>query len=393
MKQNIIIIALLIFCVFGAFADFGAIISGEFATTYDGETQVGGNTIFAPWLSMPIGNIDFYLSAGINADYRIKTVIPEIFRLEFLFNPFSFLSARAGRIYWADPTGFTATGRFDGVDAIYDMGSFRLGAALLYTGLLYKDTANINVSPKDTKDYSENFSWKNFGKTYFAPGRILTSFYGDFPGLPYKRGDINAGLLFQFDVSGADERFHTQYLLLHYTYYYKRFDLGASGAMGIEKTEARGVMWEFAYALEGGWQAGLLNDRLSFGLRWASGEGSRTSAFFPITAGAQGVAFKPLFSGIMVMRGKYEARIFPSLAAHLGARYFVRTDDVSFRDTNLVNDSYLLGLELDAKALWVPLSDISFSLNYGVFFPKAGKAYNNEEPVHWSLSLGAIFSF
>jgi len=326
----------LFFISFTVYADHGAVFSQGFLFEKNDESDFISKTALFPWLSLPLGNVDFYLSAGVSANYEDKMVlVPELHRLQLSFKSSAMLPLdfRLGRIFWQDPSGFTAQGYFDGLDVFHDLGSIRLGAALFYTGLLYKDTARINMSPKDPVNYSKVFDWGDFGNTYFAPRRLLTCLYGDFPGfLPPGRGNIYAGFLAQFDLSDAEEAFHSQYFLLRYAIDYKRFDLSAAGAMEFENTETRGFKAAFAYTLEGGMQTGFISDRLSLGLRWASGEGENTAAFFPLIRQSQGMALRPIFSGIMTVRANYQARILPTLAGYFGGRYLIRTDSKSFYD-------------------------------------------------------------
>jgi len=408
LKRFICVIAL---CLVGIpsllfAAEFGVVLSGQFTAdntgdnaTEDsavspGQTSSYAKTILAPWVSFPIGASDFYASAGIHGDYADKfNVIPDLFRLEFSFNPIAPLTVRAGRFSWQDPSRIVAKGSFDGADALLDLGRVQLGVSALYTGLLYKDSTDINISPTDQTDYSADFDWSNFSTTYFAPRRLLTALYGDFSGFPFQRGNLHAGLMAQFDLSDADEAFHTQYLVIRYTFVYRQFDLAASGAAELENTTEDGLRSAYAFSLEGGWQTGFLKlrDRASAGLNWASGEGPYTAAFFPVIREAQGLVLKPWLSGMTTLWAQYKARLLPSLSADLTGRYFIRTDSASFSDPDLDDSNYLLGLELSSTLLWVPFSDLSFSLAGGIFLPQTGNAMNG--PVRWSLTAGAIFSF
>ena len=375
-------------------ADYGALLKGELDVTGQDETKTTGNIVFAPWISVPFGESELNISAGLNVNIADSTVMaPELYRLEFYSRLSSLFSFRIGRFSWQDPSGFTARGRFDGVDLLFDMGKVRLGLNALYTGFLYKDTSEINISPMDTKDYSAEFDWGNFVNTYTAPRRLVASLYGEFPGFPPGRGHLYAGLMAQFDLSDADEAFHTQYLLLRHTLVYRAFDLDLAGAAELENTEADGLRPGFAFSLEGGFQLpDALNDRLSLGVSWASGEGS-TAAFFPVTRETQSFVLKPYLSGMMILKLNYSARFLPSLSGNLGASYFFRTDSTSFNAVYLENDSYALGMELDLGLLWVPFSDLSFSLNGGIFLPKTGSAWANDAPAQWHVNLGMVFSF
>jgi len=381
-----------------AAADFGLVLSEGFLAEHSDGTDTANKITIAPWLSFPLGDADIYVSAGLSANYEEKFFfVPELFRAELSYransDSYPGFGVRLGRIKWQDITRFTAIGTFDGAEVLADLGSAQLGLAALYTGLLYKDTADINTSPGDTKDYGAAFEWNDFEGTYFAPRRLLASLYGDFPAFPSGRGNIQAGLMAQFDFSGAKEAFNTQYLLIRYSFYYKSFDLAAAGAIELENTEGDGLRAAYAFSAEGGWQTGLLVDRLSLGLRWSSGDGPASASFFPLTREAQGVAFRPVLSGMMILRANYQARLLPSLSAQLGGRYFIRTDSTSYVDPYIQNGSYLLGTELDGTVLWLPFSDLSFSLSGGLFFPRTGAAMAENAPLRWAVNMGAIFSF
>jgi hypothetical protein len=385
-------------------ADYGMVINGEAEAVGADETDASGTVILAPWISVPFSKGQFYFSPGLYVGFEperssAETIIaPELLRLEFSYKPSSLFSFRVGRFNWQDPSHLTAKGRFDGADLLFNVGTIRLGVSALYTGFLFKETAEINASPTDTTDYTAIFDWGNFADTYFAPRRLMAALYGEFPGFPSNRGHLYAGLLAQFDLSEADERFHTQYLLLRHTLVFGAFDIAVAGALQLENTKAEGVRPAFAATLEGGWQLPTaITDRLSLGLSYASGDASGTNpgtaAFFPIVREAQSFVLEPCLSGIMFITANYHARLLPSLSADLTGRYFIRTDSTSFISPYLKDDSYPLGAELDAGLLWVPLSDLSFSLKGGVFLPKTGTAWADNAPVLWRITLATIFSF
>ena len=381
--------------------DFGAVLGGSFSVDGRDDTKVSGNVSLAPWLSAPMGKADFFLSLGLSALYdETWQFVPELYRLELSYKPTALFGLRAGRIPWQDTSHFTAKGNFDGVDLRFNFGDIILGASGFYTGFLYSGTADINETAGDPIDHFAPLDYADFAATYFAPRRIIASIYGEFPSLVFRRGDLYAGILAQFDLSGAAEAFHTQYLLLRYTHIYKQLDINAAFALELEKTVANGVKAAFAFALEGGWNFNtpvFVKDRLSLAVRYSSGEGPHAAAFFPIIREAQGTALKPCFAGMMLVHVNYEARILESLTADLGLRYFIRTDGSSFDDpynsAYLNSDSYALGMEIDASVFWVPFSDLSLSLSGGVFLPGTGGAFDKGAPPIWTISLGAVFSF
>jgi len=376
-------------------ADYGAFIQGEFEAKGADETNTSGSVIVAPWISVPFDESELYVSAGLNTSISDETYYaPELFMLEFSYQSSSMFSLRLGRFNWQDLSGFVAKGRFDGAELLFDLGNVRLGVSGLYTGFLFKDTAEINESRTDTKDYNINFDWNDFENTYFAPRRLMASLYGEFPGFPVGRGQLFAGIMAQFDLSDASEAYHTQYFLLRHVLVYKAFDLDVAGVAELENTDADGIKPGFAFSIEGGWQLPTtIKDRLSLGVAWASGEDSSKAAFFPITREAQSYVLEPSLSGMMIIRANYAALLLTTLSVDLGGTYFIRTDSTSFKMLYLEDDSYPLGLELGAGLKWVPFSDLSFSLKGGVFLPKTGSAWEDDAPVLWRVTIGTVFSF
>jgi hypothetical protein len=294
-------------------------------------------------------------------------------------------------VEYRDPSLLAAKGRFDGADVSWDSGALRLSLGGYYTGFLYRDTANISVSPGDPVDYAAPLDYGDFADTYFAPRRALASLQIEYPGLVFTRGTLSAGILSQFDLSDAPEKFNTQYALLRYQLALPGgFDAAAAGAASLALPGTGDAA--FAASLEAGWMLpGALTDRLSLGVRWASGEGPSTAAYIPVTGEAQGTVLKPELSGLMVLSAGYDARFVSSFSAGLKGRYFIRTDSLTFSDPHLKGDSRLLGLELSLALVWAPFSDLSFNLGGGIFLPETGEALK-DAPAYRKLTLGAIFS-
>ena len=395
--KRVFLLAVLIaaFSLTFVFADYGAFVQGEFDTVGKDDTGISGSIVFAPWLSLPFGKSELSVSAGLHTHISDNTyAAPDLLQLEFSSSISPLFSFRLGRFNWQDSSGFVAGGRFDGAELFFSPGNIRIGINALYTGLLFKDTADISISPTGTNIYDTPFDWKDFTGTYAAPRRLMASVHGEFPGFPQGRGQLYAGILAQFDFTDASEKLNTQYLLLRHVMVIKAFDLDLAVATELENTETKNVRPAFAYSLEAGLQPpASFNNRISLGMSWASGKGDYTAAFFPVTLKAQSFVLEPGFSGMMIIRMNYQARILPSLSANLGAFYFIRTDSSSFTAAHLEPNSYPLGMELAAGAKWIPLSDLSFSLNGGVFLPQTGTAWAADAPVLWRITLGAIFSF
>jgi hypothetical protein len=303
------------------------------------------------------------------------------------------MTFRAGRIPYEDPSRFTAKGRFDGAALEMDLGPVRLGIAGFYTGFLYRETANIRANPGDPVNYAAPLDWGDFADTYFAPPMAIAAVDAEYRGFLNPRGTLRGGLLGRFDLSRAEAKKHAPFLLLRYTLVFPAVDLSAAAAVEL-LPQTGDLRAAFAAALEGGWRLpGARPSRLSLGIRWASGEGPSTAAFDPVVSEAQGRALEPDFSGLMVIRPLYEVRLLPSLHAEAGGRYFLRTDSITLSDPGLAGDaSYLVGLELDGALRWAPFSDISLSLSGGLFIPQTGRAMKDDEPLRWTVTLGALFS-
>jgi hypothetical protein len=195
------------------------------------------------------------------------------------------------------------------------------------------------------------------------------------------------------DFSEADIKLHSQYLLLRYNLALRGgLDFALTGSAEMEESGDK-LSFAAAGSFDAGWLLpGKLPSRISLGCRWASGEGE-TAAYFPIIEESQGSVLKPYFSGLMVIRAGCDARLASPLSVSLDVRYFLRTDRITFIDPDISGDSYVLGGELSGSVLWVPLSDLSFSLSGGAFVPQTGTAFRSDAPVRWFAALGTIFSF
>jgi hypothetical protein len=380
-------------------ADWGIVASEQFEAGIRDATEITSKTVLAPWLSLPLGDkADLYLSVGgsFRYDQEKPELFPELFRLEASLRPVSSLTIRAGRADFRDPSLFTAKGRFDGLDITWDPGPLRLSLSGWYTGLLYRNTANISATPGDPLDYGAVLDYGDFRDTYFAPRRFLASLQLEYPGFISHRGALSAGVLSQYDLSDAPERLHTQYALVRYALSLPGgfADLSAAGAASL-RLPGDGKA-AFAASLEAGFSLpGSFADRLSLGGRWASGEGPSTAAYFPVIREAQGAVLAQSFSGLMVLKAGYEARFLPSLSAEAAARYFLRTDSFTFSDPYLKaqDESYFLGLEASLSLRWAPFSDLSFTLSGGMFFPRTGMAFRDDAPLYRRVTVGAICSF
>ena len=117
-----------------------------------------------PWFSAPLGNNgNFYISLGIGLEHENGSpfFLPELLRTELSFN-FQNSELQAGRILYADPLGFIAKGLFDGLRFSANTAIGGIGIGLWYTGLLYKDKAQIAITNDDLDSLNADLDYGNF---------------------------------------------------------------------------------------------------------------------------------------------------------------------------------------------------------------------------------------
>jgi hypothetical protein len=373
-------------------ADVGVLLNQvpQIENTGD-DTVVSWTGTLLPWFSVPLGErSNLYLSGGLNAVYREAEgwdFIPELYRFEALFHGPSHIEWTFGRSQMEDATGYIANGLFDGVSVSMNLGSGSFRAGAWYTGFLYKKNAYIIMTGREQADYNDPVDWDD-PASYFASARALVD-------LGWETGGFSLGLLGQFDLRSDEKRageprYHSQYFSLAYTFSpTDELDLEAGGAVELIEAEKTAAALSAFFSLD--WMfPGSAADRLSFGLRWASGKwGDVLAAFNPVTTETQGRVLKAKLSGLMVFEGSYRIRLARPLSAEVSALYFIRTDGETFPAAS--GSSYLLGPELDGRLVWVPVSDLSFILGGGAFFPQPGGAYDISG-LQWQVSLGVMIS-
>jgi hypothetical protein len=348
-------------------------------------------------------NLDLYFSGSLAVKYENETwkAVPELSRFMVSWRPLPVLGIDAGRIRFADSNGVLAAGLFDGLAGAYTLGSTRLRLGAYYTGLLYKDTADIFMSPGDTADYAKKLDYGDFGGTYFASRRVLAALGWEAPALGGSPHGLSLQGLAQFDVNDRDEKIHTQYLSARFLFSpVPAFDLSLGGIMGFAETTgpAGPADTEISFALPAGvsWAPpSSLPDMVSLGFRWGSGRISeRVGPFRPVTALAQGNVLDAGLGGLMVINGGYTLSPADSLSLSLEGRYFLRSDVETYTNACLKGGGEkALGAEVYGSITWVPMVDISVTAGGGAFFPGAGNALDSGAPVLWKAALALMVSF
>jgi hypothetical protein len=337
--------------------DFGLILDQTAAgySSSQGDGRFDYEATLIPRYSIFLGDEgEFYISAGIKLESLNGSiaVIPELLRTELSWR-FGIGDLKAGRMYYSAPLPFIAEGLFDGARFSLDtaMGSFSIGA--MYTGLLYKNRANITMTESDSAN------------TYFAPQRFISAFGWEYPDL-LDVVRVRLALLGQFDLSGED--LNSQYLAARFTMPVEAFVIDLGGC--LEMIEDSGDP-EVAFAAEVGIGRMLplfAQSQLSLLGRYSS------DTFNPVTSMPQGDVLKARLSGLSMISLDYTARYNRTISAGASLSFFAGSEGSS-------------GSEFFGKLYWSPASDLWLNLGGGVFFPFKGNIGNL-----WRLELNAVLS-
>ncbi|MDR1175450.1 MAG: hypothetical protein LBK83_08290 [Treponema sp.] len=415
-KKRLLCAVVVLLCAGAAFSqDYGLTLRSlpVFTNGDDPSVNVGYTGTVIPWFAAPLGERgDLYLSGGISAEYADEEwkPVPELYRFEILYRFGSGLRLEAGRLPYREPLNMVMNGLFDGLAAGQDLGKTRLSVRALYTGLLYKKTAWITMNSGDYAEYQDR-------DRYFASRRLVFSLDWEIPGLFDTEGRLDLGLTGQFDLNEPEDqpedqtdkpdqtgqvdgngKIHSQYALAKFTLpFLNSFNAELGTLLGLLEEDGREPGFCFAFSGALAWlPSGGLNDRLSLNMAVSSGAWDDTvRAFLPINTIAQGKVLRPKISGLALTELVYTARLHNSLSTDIEAAYFFRTDSRTYSDPELDGDSLspLLGGEVHAGLTWAPVSDVSFTLGGGAFFPQWGKAFVPDTPARWRVSLETILSF
>jgi hypothetical protein len=359
-----------------------------------------------PWLSdSSRETTDLYLSAFMNMRYEYDKQtggggwrpIPELGRFSLFYRPEIGPSLEFGRIRYNDPNSMIISGLFDGFMGTFDIGSSRLSLGSFYSGFLYRDTAKIYMTAADSSwDYTA-------GDTFFsfAGRRLITAFSWEIPSMFESPHGLAVNVLTQFDLNAAAETLNTQYLSLKFTFSPRPSIYARAGAvMGFARLRDGGSGdGEINLALNLGldWALpGMLEDALSFGIVWASGDhDSSLGPFRSVTLLSPSSVLSTGMAAIASLRGNYTVRLRENLSLGLDCRYFFR-GNLDILDTlPLKAEKWkrALGGEIYGSAVWVPVSDISVVWGGGLFFPSLGNAVQKDTPPRWKTALTLTFSF
>ncbi|GHV96430.1 hypothetical protein AGMMS50293_27500 [Spirochaetia bacterium] len=400
--KRLILLLLFIFLSFSfAFAaDYGITINqnpeirGE-----EDDTDVTYSGGIGPWLSVSLSEkLDLYLSGSFYMQYKGEewSFVPELNRFSLSWRPAPGVFLDAGRIRFSDTLGLVTSGLFDGVSGSLELASTRLSLGAYYTGLLYKDTADICMTSGDYEGYVKDLDYEDFADTYFASRRVLAAVSWEAPALFGSPHTLSLNGIAQFDVNDSDDKLNTQYIDLRFLFSpVSGFDLTLGAVIGIAEPEDSDTELNLAGLVRAGWQPPTMaQDLITLGIRWGSGKVSDSiRPFRPVTTVSEGNVLDAALPGLMVFNAGYTIRPVQTLSLGLEGRYFLRSDLETFSDTWLKDsDERAIGGELYGSITWVPVVDISVVLGGGAFFPGLGNALKSDAPARWKLAMAFVLS-
>jgi hypothetical protein len=405
--KGLVLRGLLFFCsvaaVFGA--DYGLIFRHAPELTGTGaDRDVSYEGALSPWVSVSLSEYaDIYLSGSFAMKYHYEawTPVPEITRFMLNWRPFPGFSVDAGRIQFSDFNMVLAAGLFDGAAGVLALGNTRLSLGVYYTGLVFKDTADIIMTGGDIEDYITDLDYHDLGGTYFASRRLLAAAAWEVPSLLGSPHGFFLQGFAQFDLNGRDERLNSQYLSFRFLFSPAPvLDLSLGGIGGLAQWTGSGASdgAEFSFALfaDVSWiPPSPIGDIAALGFRWGSGRINETiGPLRPVNTLGQGNVLGTELSGVMIIKAAYTVQVLRSLSLNFDARYFLRSDDKTYTNRHLKSSGETaLGAEFYAAMTWTPLADISVIFGGGAFFPGMGNAFNTDAPVQWKTALSLLFSF
>ncbi|MCL2765216.1 MAG: hypothetical protein FWD40_08080 [Treponema sp.] len=399
MKKILILAFLLLFASSLAFSvDFGFLLDQNIEMDEDLLKYTPGLT---PWFSWNDGQgTSVYLSALFSLKYlhfsgerssssgwARPLIVPELARCSVGYRFSPAVMIEAGRIGYADILGLTATGLFDGLRLEIGLPQGSLNVGAFYTGLLFKETAKVQMTAEDAANVAKLFDYDQF-ENYFTPKRALAFARWNMP-----VGDSNslsAELLTQFDLTENTQKLNSQYGALKFDMYpMSMLRLTAGGVFEAMQYTSGDPMFAFgALAQVKTELPTAVSDWLGFTVKLGSGAMNDTiTTFTPVSSNPQGSVFTGTLGGLAIIGLDYSAMLLHTLYAECALNYFLRTYDDPESSGNLY------GAEFWATFVWQPLEDIRATLGAGAFFPGMGNIDAYGSDVLWKITAGISLSF
>ena len=377
--------------------DFG-LIADQNATLEKsgGEEKLEYTGLIIPRFSFNAGkNTDFYFSFGFKINYRDGSLFMfEMLRTDVTFR-FGSAGLRAGRMYYSDPLGCIAFGLFDGARFSADTRAGTFGLGGWYTGLLFKKRARINMSIQESIFVAAPYSFGDPLDNYFAPPHLVAALDWENHGTGGFIG-ARAALIGQFDLRNeaalaGEDRLHSQYLAVNLNFPLRNFILDLGGCLSLIE-QSGDTKIAIAGTLGAAWlPPASFDSRLSFLGNFSSGviDGSRITAFIPVTSKAQGEILNANLSGLSALTLDYTARLHRDFSVSLSSAYIIRSDLGTYKAYS--SDGWFLGNEFYWKFFWSPFSDLYINLGGGIFLFSMGDSASQAKPI-WRVDLTAILS-
>ena len=337
---------------------------------------------------------DLYISAALN--YKTGSApFAVILELSKAYYAFSLGDAdiRIGRMFYSDPLGLVANNLFDGAQVSYITrnGNFRAGA--WYTGLLYRERAEITMTPNELKSSFVELDYNDFTNTYFAPPRVFAALEYDHPSLAGFIG-LKTSIIAQFDA--GKENLYSQYFTAALSVPVKScfLDLGGCFELIEYKDEVKP-----AFAADIGLTLVLptmLEKHIRLSGRFSSGvsEDKSVGAFLPLTTVSQGEIVRAKLSALSLLSLDFTGRLAEALSANTALTWFFQNDLGTYRYYPVIagdSKGFVLGAEIFGRLIWNITTGIRLNFGTGVFLPALGDA-NPDGYALWRANVNLVFS-
>jgi hypothetical protein len=361
----------------------------------------------------------------VSGSYTYTTDNPWFLNLDYLRvvnKSSSLINYSFGRFFTSDFSGYIFSHKLDGGSITFNLPTYIITAKAGYTGLLFDQTSNIEMTLADQTGITYGDFSQSFAAPRFAGG--LQAFFPEF----FPDQDLRAEVWAQMDLRNESDltsggKLDTQYFGISLSgslipsLYYNSFAYLGSGqshsGIGSDYTVfsflgsagLRYYMEDFYYS------------RIAFKFLYSSGDSDYLASFtegnteedstnfIPISNKSLGLVFSPGLGNIVFTSLSYSLKPFSGMENRtLRNVQFELTDINFFRSTtgqisesgiDPLSTSLYLGTEIDGTVNFRPYSDLGVSLSGGVFIPNNGAdgSFLDTKTLEFLGRLGLSFSF
>lgn len=354
------------------------------------------------WLSFtPADNTSLYLKSSFDCENKgiFKTadawkLAGELDILRFTVSAPPLFYADMGRVPFQDALGLVANAAFDGAALGFAGERHAFSAAAFYTGLTYKETARLLLSRRDKFAY--------YQEGYFAPPHlIMAAGYDFFPSF-WSGAQLGLNVIHEIDLR-ENARSRTTFGLFKIALPFAGNCLLQGGAVFSWAEENEVPQYALASTLDFSIDLSkYYPSQLFFELKLFYGAFDAVEPMPVITFQDLSALYSPEQARLIRFKTSYLARFSEILSFECAFLLFARLSAESLPSVPLYGayenpdaSGFLLGEELLLSAVWTPLSDLSFNLGAGFFFPDNGPSsvYLPMAPIAWTLRLGVLLSW